>query len=175
MKIDTFKIGARLNAAFGIVLLMLVVIATLGVTRMAAIQTAMVDITKGNDVESNLASEMRLSLDDRLIALRNIVLLDDPAQMQAQIERVNTQAKNYETAEKKLRDTFTTFGIEDDESKLLEEIGQQSALAQPLIEKVQALGLDNNNAEATKLLIGDLRADGYRGNDLFRLCGLNEI
>ncbi|MFS2006766.1 methyl-accepting chemotaxis protein [Duganella sp. CT11-25] len=158
MKIDNFNIGSRLSVAFGIVLSMLVLMAAVGISRMAAIQDAMVDITKGNNVESNLASDMRLSVDDRMIALRNIVLLDDPAQMQAQVDRIRVQAQSYADSEKKLRDTFAAFGIQDDESKLLAEIQQQNALAQPLMDKIQALGLANNNADATKLLIGDLRA-----------------
>jgi methyl-accepting chemotaxis protein len=157
MKIDNFKIGSRLIAAFGIVLLMLVAVAAVGVTRMAAIQDAMVDITKGNNEESSLASDMRLSVDDRMIALRNVVLLDEPTEIQAQIERVRTQTRNYATAEKKLRETFATFGIQDDESKMLADIQQQSEAAQPLIEKIETLGLANKNAEATKILIGDLR------------------
>jgi methyl-accepting chemotaxis protein len=158
MKIDNFKIGSRLIAAFGIVLLMLVAMAAVGVSRMAAIQTAMVDITKGNNVESGLASDMRTSVDDRMIALRNIVLLDDATQMREQVERVRVQAQGYADAEKQLRTTFAAYGIQDDESKLLEDIQQQSALAQPLIDKIQALGLENNNAAATKVLMGDLRA-----------------
>jgi methyl-accepting chemotaxis protein len=137
---------------------MLVLMAAVGISRMAAIQDAMLDITKGNNVESNLASDMRLSVDDRMIALRNIVLLDDPAQMQAQVDRIRVQAQSYADSEKTLRDTFAAFGIQDDESKLLAEIQQQNALAQPLMDKIQALGLANNNADATKLLIGDLRA-----------------
>jgi methyl-accepting chemotaxis protein len=157
MKFDNFKIGSRLIAAFGVVLVMLVAVAAVGVTRMAAIQDAMVDITKGNNEESSLASDMRLSVDDRMIALRNVVLLDEPAEIQAQIERVRAQARNYAAAEKKLRETFATFGIQDDESKMLADIQQQSAAAQPLIEKVETLGLANKNAEATKILIGDLR------------------
>ncbi|NGZ85821.1 methyl-accepting chemotaxis protein [Duganella aceris] len=158
MKIDNFKIGSRLIAAFGIVLLMLAVVATVGVSRMAAIQAAMVDITKGNNVESGLASDMRVSVDDRMIALRNIVLLDDAAQMREQVERVRVQAQNYADAEKQLRATFAAYGIQDDESKLLADIQQQSALAQPLIERIQSLGLENNNAAASKVLMGELRA-----------------
>jgi methyl-accepting chemotaxis protein len=157
MKIENVKIGTRLIAAFSMVLILLVVVAVLGMSRMAAIQHAMVDITKGNDVESALASEMRLSVDDRMIALRNIVLFDDVAQMQEQVERVRLQAQNYDVAEKKLRETFAAFGIEDEESKILADIQQHATAAAPLIDKVEALGLVNNNADATKVLIGDLR------------------
>jgi methyl-accepting chemotaxis protein len=157
MKMENFKIGQRLIAAFSVLLLMLVAVAALGISRMAAIQHSMVDITKGNDVEVAAASAMRLSVDDRMIALRNIVLLDDPAQMQVQVERVRKQADAYAGAEQKLLATFNEYGVEADESKLLLDITAFAAAAAPLIEKVQAFGLQNNNAEATKLLIGDLR------------------
>jgi methyl-accepting chemotaxis protein len=157
MKMENFKIGTRLITAFSMILLMLVVVAALGISRMAAIQQAMTDITKGNDVEGAMASAMRLSVDDRMIALRNIVLLDSPAEMQAQVERVRKQADDYVAAEQNLRATFAQYGIEEDESKLLDEIRQYAVAAAPLIDKVQALGLQNNNADAVKLLIGDLR------------------
>ncbi|QJD89032.1 HAMP domain-containing protein [Duganella dendranthematis] len=157
MKITNLKIGARLSGAFAIVLAMLVGVSIVGLTRMAAIQASMIEITKGNDVEANLASDMKLSLDDRMIALRNVVLLEDPQQMQQQVDRVTAQSKLYDAAEEKLRATFFTYGINADESKLLAEVKESSLAAQPLIQKVQQLGLANNNAEAVRLLMGDLR------------------
>jgi methyl-accepting chemotaxis protein len=157
MKITNVKIGPRLIAAFGIVLVMLIAVAVLGLTRMAAIQKSMLEITKGNDVESGLASAMRLSVDDRMIALRNIVLFEDVAQMQTQVDRIRTQSNDYETAEKKLRETFAEYGIQEDESKILADIKERSIAAQPLMEKVQMLGLENKNADAIKILIGNLR------------------
>lgn len=158
MKIENLKIGPRLIGAFSIVLVMLIAVALLGVTRMAAIQNSMVEITKGNDVESSLASAMRLSVDDRMIALRNIVLLDDAVQMQTQVERIRRQAADYDEAEKHLRATFAVYGIQEDETRLLDEIKEASAAALPLMEKVQMLGVANNTPVAVKILMGDLRA-----------------
>ncbi len=170
MKIENLKIGPRLIGAFSIVLVMLIAVAVLGVTRMAAIQNSMVNITKGNDVESGLVLAMRLSVDDRMIALRNIVLLEDAAQMQEQVERVRRQAADYDAAEKKLRETFAVYGIAQDEAKLLDEIKEASTAAQPLIEKVQTLGLANNTPAAVKILIGELRTVQRRWqNDLATL------
>jgi methyl-accepting chemotaxis protein len=158
MKIKHLKIGQRLIAAFSVVLVMLVAVAALGVSRMAAIHQSMVDITKGNDVESSLASKMRLSVADRMIALRNIVLLEDQAQMRQQIDRVRVQAQNYDAAETKLLETFATFRVQDEETRILKVIQQHNAAAAPIIEKVLQLGLENKNAEATRILMGDLRA-----------------
>lgn len=157
MKIENLKIGSRLIGAFIIVLIMLIGVSIVGLSRMASIQRAMEEITKGNDVEANLASDMKLSLDDRMIALRNVVLLEDAQQMQQQVERITKQGEIYDAAEEKLRATFVVYGIQDDESKLLSDIKESSQAAQPLIQKVQGLGLANNNAEAVKLLMGDLR------------------
>ncbi|MFS2140382.1 methyl-accepting chemotaxis protein [Duganella sp. Dugasp56] len=157
MKIQNLKIGPRLVWGFIIVLAMLVGVAVVGLSRMAAMKDSMLVITKANDVEANLAADMKLSLDDRMIALRNIVLLEDPTQMQAQVQRVAKQLELYDTAEKKLRATFSTFGMQESETKLLAEIKEHSLAAQPLMQKVQDLGLANKTAEAVKLLMGDLR------------------
>ena len=157
MKLTNIKIGPRLIVAFSIVLVMLLVVAVLSVSRMAAIQQAMVNITKGNDVEASMASAMRLAVDDRMIALRNIVLLQEKAEMQAQVDRIRQQAADYAAAEQTLRQTFDAYGIQDEESAILADIKQQAAAAAPLMEKIQSLGLANDNAEATRILMHELR------------------
>ena len=158
MKLENLNIGTRLIMGFAVVLCMLVGVAVLGLTRMAAINDAMTEITKANDVEANLASDMKLSLDDRMIALRNIVLLENPAQMQPEVDRVSEQLKLYNAAEEKLLATFKIYGVQEDEAKFLTEIRERSMAAQPLIQKIQELGLANQNADAVKLLMGDLRS-----------------
>jgi methyl-accepting chemotaxis protein len=158
MKIQHLNIGPRLIAAFGVILAMLIAIAALGITRLAAIEESMEEITLGNNVEANMASSMRLSMDDRMIALRNIVLLDSPAQSQGEVERIARQAGLYAVAEKHLNETFAAYGIEADERAILADIKTQETAALPLIAKVQQLGQANQNGEATKILIGDLRA-----------------
>ena len=165
MKLTNIKIGPRLIIAFSFVLTMLLAVAVLSVTRMSAIQQAMVEITKGNNMEASMASAMRLAVDDRMIALRNIVLLQDAADMQAQIERIRHQAADYASAEQKLRQTFQVYGILPEETALLEDIKTHAAAALPLMEKIQALGLSNNNAEATRVLMHELRTAQKKWQD----------
>ncbi|MYM23515.1 HAMP domain-containing protein [Duganella sp. FT135W] len=156
MSLSNFKIGPRLSVAFAIILCMLVGVAIMGLSRMASMQQAMIEITKANDVEANLASDMKMSLDDRMIALRNIVLLEDRTQMQAQVERVAEQLKKYDEAEQKLSATFKEYGLQADETQLTGDIRDRAAAARPLMQKVQELGQANQNAEAIKLLMGEL-------------------
>jgi methyl-accepting chemotaxis protein len=157
MKLHNLKIGTRLAAAFALILVMLIVVAATGLHSMASVNQSMVDITRGNDVEARMALEMRLSVDDRMIALRNIVLLDDPAEMQRQVDRVKVQAEKYDLAARTLDTTFATYGIRADEQKMVADTKAHSAAAQPLIDRIRDLGLANENAAARSLLMGDMR------------------
>ena len=164
MKIKNLKIGTRLSGAFGLVLLMLVVVAVLGMTRMSAIQSSMQVITKANNVETSMATAMRASVADRMIALRNIVLLEDTGSMSKEVDRIKAQAQAYTEAEKTLRITFDTYGVIPEETALLASIGEANRAAQPIIDKVIALGLANKSADATKILMRELRAVQFKWN-----------
>jgi methyl-accepting chemotaxis protein len=157
MKLYNLKIGTRLGAAFALVLVMLVIVAATGLHSMASVNQSMVNITRGNDVETRMALDMRLSVDDRMIALRNIVLLDDPAEMQNQVDRIKVQAEKYDLAARTLDTTFATYGIAADERKLVADIQALSAAAQPLIGRIRDLGLANENQAARRILLGDMR------------------
>ena len=158
MKIQNFKIGTRLTTAFILVLIMLIIVASTGLFSLGTVRQAMVDITRGNDAETRLALDMRLSVDDRMIALRNLVLLKDQAQMPAQVERIKVQSELYGTAKRELDSTFAMYGIRDDEKKLVAAIQADSIAAQPLVDKVRELALSNDSDNATKILLGDLRS-----------------
>ncbi len=158
MKLGNLKIGPRLILAFAIVLSMLVGVVIVGLSRMAVIEDSMLEITQVNNVEANSVSDMKRSLDDRMIALRNIVLLSDQTERQPQVDRIEAEHKLYDAAEEKLRVTFNTYGMEEDETKLLAEIEENKRAAQPLMRKIQELGLANKDVDAVKLLMGDLRA-----------------
>jgi methyl-accepting chemotaxis protein len=164
MKIANLKIGARLGAAFALILCMLTAVAALGIGQLAALQRSMVVITSGNDAEANLASVMHFTVEDGGTGLRNMVLLDKVEDKQKEVERVRVQNRTYDDAEAKLRQTFATFGMIDEEKNLLQKIQDDRAVAQPLGEKVIALSMANQTAEAVAVLVNDLRAAQKRWN-----------
>lgn len=157
MTIQNFRIGTRLAAAFLLLLTMLIIISLTGLSSLGGVRQAMEEITKGNDVESRLALDMRISVDDRMIALRNIALLTDRTEMLAQVERIQVQNDKYDTAERQLNSTFAMYGIRVEEKKLLDEIHTDSVKAKPLVDRVKELGLANDKDGALKTLLGDLR------------------
>lgn len=158
MQFQNFKIGTRLAGAFILVLTMLITVASTGLFSLGSVHQAMVDITRGNDVESKLSLDMRLSVDDRMIALRNLLLTTDATEMRAQVERIKTQSETYDAAERELNSTFAKFGLRDDEKKILADIRADSVATTASINKVMELALSNDKQRATAMLFGELRS-----------------
>ncbi|MDB5729466.1 MAG: methyl-accepting chemotaxis protein, partial [Noviherbaspirillum sp.] len=79
MKFAKMKVGTRLGLAFALVLILLTAITALGIFRMSQIQDRLERITHVNNVQISYANEMRLTVYDRAVALRNLLLISDPA------------------------------------------------------------------------------------------------
>ncbi|MCP1121711.1 MCP four helix bundle domain-containing protein, partial [Robbsia andropogonis] len=111
-----------------------------------------------NNDESKYAKDMKASVADRAIAIRNIALLTDPAGLAQESKRVERQKKVYANAEEALGKMFATeAGTTDRERSLYAQIKEDNAAAVPLMDKAIGLGLANNPAEAIKVLLQEAR------------------
>ena len=75
MKFLNLTIAKRLGLSFGLVSLFLLLVIALGLTSMRQIQGRMDETTKVNNVETRLAQTMDLTVTERALALRNLILL----------------------------------------------------------------------------------------------------
>ncbi len=158
MKIRNLKIGTRLGAGFGIVLLLLVAIAGLGISRMALLQDRMDGITQVNDVEMQLSTVMLQTTFERSIAVRNLVILTEEADKKPEALRIDEQAARYARAENKLNKSFMSHASTTDEEKsALLKIKEFESAATPVLAKAVGLALLNKGEDATKVLIKDYR------------------
>ncbi|MDO8699870.1 MAG: methyl-accepting chemotaxis protein [Rhodoferax sp.] len=147
------RIGMRLGLGFGIVLLMLIAVIFVGVTRMSEINERLDGIVTDNNVKIRLATEMRGVVRNIATAIRNVVLLEDDADMQTELKRIADQRKKYDDAEEKI-----TKMVKSDAGKaILVRIKEGEAATAPVIDKVVKLGLANNNKEATVVLLKEVR------------------
>ncbi len=147
------KIGTRLGLGFSIVLLLLVTVILLGVTRMAEINDRLDVTVNENNVKIKLASDMRSGVLDVLIAIRNVVLLDDDIEMQAQVKRIADQFKQYHANEEHLSKLVNT----DQGRAIVVKIKEHEAAIVPLFDKVVKLGLANNTQDAVPVLVKEIR------------------
>lgn len=158
MNFSHMRVATRLGIGFGLVACLLAVITLLGLSRMAQMQEHLNEITMVNNVENKLAAAMDLTITERALALRNLILLTEDNEIQIEIRRISEQGKKYAEAEEKLSRMFATRPQTTAEEKsLLQQIRQQAALATPYISRAAALALEKKGDEAYKLLRFEFR------------------
>ena len=82
MKLNNMKIGRRLGASFGLLLLLLVGLTALGIGGMHTIQDSLRDIAGENNTELRSANAMRIAAFERALTVRNLhiaAMTDDKA------------------------------------------------------------------------------------------------
>ncbi|KAF1039353.1 MAG: Methyl-accepting chemotaxis protein III [Herbaspirillum frisingense] len=109
-------------------------------------------------METKLAASLRNALSSRAIIIRNIALLDDPVAMRAESDNLAKQEKTYADAYAALQKVFSTEpSTTDRERQLMEQIKTDENATVPLMAKALKLGVDNQAAEAVKVLITEVR------------------
>ncbi len=142
------KIGVRLGLGFGLILVLLVVLALIGLVSMSQIEQPLDDIAKDNLVKIGLAHDMREGVHGIAIVVRNTALLTDTADMVGEMDRVKSLRTDYDAAEKQLSGM-----VKSEAGKaLLAKINAAKDATQPLVIKALDLASVNSRAEAAQVL-----------------------
>ena len=158
MKSTAMKVSTRLTIGFSLLLLLLAISTGIGLSRMGQIQQRLEKIVNVNNVELSYVLEMRLTVYDRMVAVRNLILMTDISEMRPEDERMKTGALNYDTAEAKLNALITATGDDNKEQRMaLEAVGALRTTALPLFAKATELALQNRNEEASAILFNEVR------------------
>ena len=148
------KISLRLGLAFGLVLLLLVVIAGMGISRMGQVEDRLEEIVNVNNQKEKLAVAMRIAVNQVASAAREIVLLNEVADMQVVNDELQKSRARYNEAEEALGKMLSTLpGTTAKEKELFAKIKELQTATRPLNNKVVELGLLNKNDEATEVLM----------------------
>src|ERR1700742_2286024 len=112
------KVSTRLALAFGVVLLLLVGVAALGVSRMARVNEGLRAITEENNVEMNHATGMRAAAFQVSISMRNMMLASDDVPLRAEDGVLHKALADFEAQadalDKKFAEVTTTSQAERD-------------------------------------------------------------
>ena len=158
MKFGNLNIGVRLAAGFGLLLALIIACIVIATGRLSVVQKSLEDIVSVNNVEMELATRMRVTIIDRMLAVRNVVLLTTPAEMDPEVERIKRQQEKYADAEIKLNKMFADISETTAEEKgYMVRIKEMEGNMQPVLAKAVALGLANKNTEATVVLMQEVR------------------
>src|SRR6185503_14429603 len=158
MNLRGVPIGVRLGGAFAIVLALLAfvvvggnVMSELAMRNLAAGQVAA-------NAKGALAETMKSSLLEAAVAMRNIGLQTEVADMSREEDRVKEQRKRYAAA----RDKLAALGLNDAEKGILDNVAAlDREMEQPFIEAV-GQSLNFNSEVAAKAITGRItRPIGY--------------
>jgi methyl-accepting chemotaxis protein len=152
------KVATRLAIGFGLVATLLALVLGLGLNRMATMQERMEEITQVNIVEARLAATMDLTVTERALALRNLILLSDQKEIQIEVDRIAAQDQKYAEAQQKLSAMFAASAATTaEERSLLAEIRQQAEASAPFIARALALATDKKADQAYQVLRFEFR------------------
>ncbi len=157
MSFAQMKVSTRLGAGFALVLALLLAVVLLSLNRMSAMKEKIDEIVSVNNAQLAQAIAIRATLYDRMVAVRNVVLLSTEEEMRPEVDRVHAQEKRSADAIAALGKLFERSGTNSEETAALERIRQQEAIIIPLTNKALELGLQNRSSDAIKVLISEVR------------------
>ncbi|CAM2889609.1 methyl-accepting chemotaxis protein [Helicobacter felis] len=150
------RMSQKLYGGFGIVIILMVILSVVGVIRVHTINQTLTEITDYNAVKQRYTINMRGSVHDRAIAVRDVVIAQDKEMLGVQIALIRKLHGDYQEAKKLMETMFTHFPnhISDEERTLYATINGIEAIALPQINKLIDLKLAGNTNVATFLQQG---------------------
>ena len=118
-------ISAGLVTGFSVALLLMVVIFSVGLTSMSAIQKRLKGIAENQNVKTELVNTMRYAARERTLSLYRMLLLDDPFARDDEFMAFNHTAHVFITARNKLKE----MPLSSDELETINEQGELTEVA----------------------------------------------
>ncbi|MDO8376602.1 MAG: methyl-accepting chemotaxis protein, partial [Aquabacterium sp.] len=149
MRLSELKISHRLAWAFGLVLLMSMISGGVSLQKLSANESNLDDVVNDNNVKMRLNNEMSGAVHVVSRVTRSIMLLDDKAARQAEKAKLDQAREVYDRASAALE----KMPASEAGKAMRAKIAAARAVARPLNDKVLALGMADQTADATLLLM----------------------
>ncbi|GAE62082.1 hypothetical protein XPN_3988 [Xanthomonas arboricola pv. pruni MAFF 301427] len=124
--LSNLRIGQRLALGFLAIIVLMVIITVVGIQRVRSIDQQLTAINEVNSVKQRYAINFRGSVHDRAIALRDVVLLDDPAERHTAEQSIDKLAADYARSAKPLDDMIAA-STDAEEKAILQRIKPSSS------------------------------------------------
>lgn len=156
--IRNVRIQNRLFTGFGLVVALIVALTIIGTNEVGQIDTKLTVINDLNTVKQRYAINFRGSVHDRAIAVRDLVLLTDPAELQQSRQEIVDLTEMYAESAAGMADIFSQpENVDGDERRILRSIEAIEEETLPQIEGIIA-SLDAGDREtALSVLISQAR------------------
>lgn len=152
--ITNLTITKRLYLGFGVVIALMVVTTILGINKVGFINNTLTIMTDINSLKSRYAINFRGSVHDRAIAVRDVVLANDKADIDNTLKIIKNLEDFYNKSATPL-DEFFAKGehVSDAEREILKKIKNIESVTLPLYKEIIKLKLDGYDDEAKQILL----------------------
>jgi len=147
------KVGTRLGAGFGLLLLFVTVLGAVGINRLAFLQDNIDQIVNHNFIKIELANTMRDAVRYQAVALRDVVLQEDLAFKKKELKLMREARKKYHTAEEELEKMIAAT----DAIAYLTKIKASETLVQPLVDETIDFSLNDKHIDAANVVRDKVR------------------
>ena len=155
------KIGLRLAAGFGAVLLLMAGLTMVGLNGMATVEDKLNEITSDNMVKIKLINDMSEAVHIVTRITRTIILQDDKEAVAAETKKLGTYREKYNEAWTALEKTSAS----EKGKAIRAKIKELAAEARGQTDKVLELAHADKDAEATKLLMSSAAPAAQKWQD----------
>ncbi len=143
---------SRLILAFAVVLAMMLILTVMGIFRVNFIDRTLTEIADVNAVLQRHAIDMRGSVHDRAIAIRDLVLVEDQREHDQLVSLIEDLEGNYENAFQALDQRLAGDQATDRERQLFGRIAATTEQAAPLVASIIEESRRGNMVSATLTL-----------------------
>jgi len=147
------KIGIRLAIGFAVTLALLIVVAAIGLTRLAALNTEIENIVNDKYPKTIDAIDIIRAMNQVALINRNVLLVTDPVEVQKQLARQADQRKIISDNVEKLEKVITS----DEGKRLLATMKETRARFVAVLDNYLGMVQRNEREAALKLLYGEMR------------------
>ncbi|MDM0042948.1 methyl-accepting chemotaxis protein [Variovorax dokdonensis] len=141
---SNFRIGTRLSVAFGLVLLLLMLIAGVSLHAMRQTQASLETVVSKTNAKLANANIMSAAIRDIALLDSNLILLTEPTDMQGQVRLVENHSVRFREA----RERLNGLVVSGEGKNLLAAVDKALAVGTPMNQELIKLALANRNDEA---------------------------
>ncbi len=149
--LKNMKLGMRLGLGFGLILAFLLVMMALAIISLKGIQENMTRIIDVNEYKMDLCQTMSECIYKVALDTRELILTEDNGTKEALKKEISDLRALYDSTSEALDKTPAT----ETGMQLRNKIKEQLAQTRPLTNKVVELALDENDSEATEVLLNE--------------------
>ncbi len=153
MSFKNLKLGSKLGLGFGVVLILLGIVAYIGVTRLSEVSNTLEILATNKIPKVEWVNDLRGEVNLIARAVRNIALSDDEQLNKQDKEKIDKARAQFAEICGKLEKVVNT----DRGKEFLTRIRDDQNAVRLLVDKAVTLGMANKTAEAAKVLLTEVR------------------